>query len=390
MSQYSAYASPAVEADQSLALADRSSTSPDSPTAGFKVMVDAYLNRIATAVPDNDVHSKFVESAPTLLSEERYRLLFGRMAAKSQIEHRYSFLKPHPEVAGFDADNFYKRGAFPNTETRMRFYERHAFTLAKKALDKLDFAAEAGEITHLILTTCTGFYAPGIDLQIVQHYKLNPAVERTIVGFMGCYAGLNALKLARHIVRSEPTSRVAILNLELCTIHLQETDDLAQVLSFLIFADGCSASIVSADPVGIELQSFTSTVMADSADQITWHIGDVGFDMVLLGKVPLTISKGLPSRLNSILAGNRSVDIEHWAVHPGGRTILDAVEGSIGLPEHALRQSRDVLRRFGNMSSATVMFVLEEMLRPGTKQGRGSAMAFGPGVTVESMLFQTA
>jgi predicted naringenin-chalcone synthase len=207
---------------------------------------------------------------------------------------------------------------------------------------------------------------------------------------MGCYAGLNALKLARHIVRSEPSSKVAILNLELCTIHLQESDNLEQVLSFMIFADGCSASLVSAKPVGIELQSFTSTIMPDSADQITWHIGGLGFDMVLMGRVPSTITKGLPSNLGRILDGHRPEDIGHWAIHPGGRTILDAVQKSIGLPDNGLRQSRDVLRRFGNMSSATVMFVLKEMLQPGTAAGRGCAMAFGPGLTTESMLFQTA
>src|ERR1700681_3743067 len=216
-------------------------------------MAEAYLNQIATAVPDHDVHRKFVDYAPFLLSEERHRNLLRRMSSRAEIDHRYSFLKPHPDVMGLDADYFYRRGAFPDTQTRMRFYEHHAFTLAKRALDQLNFAEHKDSITHLILTTCTGFYAPGIDLQVVEHYGLNPSVERTIIGFMGCYAGLNALKLARHIVRSEPTSKVAILNLELCTIHLQEKDDLEQILSFLIFADGCAASLISAEPVGIEL-----------------------------------------------------------------------------------------------------------------------------------------
>ena len=141
------------------------------------------------------------------------------------------------------------------------------------------------------------------------------------------------------------------------------------------------------NPFGLELQSFTSTIMPNSADQITWHIGGLGFDMVLLGRVPQTIAKGLPSRLDSILAGQRPENIEHWAIHPGGRTILDAVQGSIGLPDNRLRQSRDILRRFGNMSSATVMFVLKEMMQSGTAAGRGCAMAFGPGLTAESMLF---
>jgi predicted naringenin-chalcone synthase len=354
-------------------------------------MVEAYLNQIATAVPDFDVHSRFVDDAPFLLTEERNRALFKRMALKAQIEHRYSFLNPLPNAPGKDSiDDFYRHGAFPDTAARMRFYERHAFVLATRALDQLNFADQKDSITHLILTTCTGFYAPGIDLQIVGHYGLNPSVERTVVGFMGCYAAVNALKLARHIVRSEPGSKVAILNLELCTIHLQETDDLEQVLSFLIFADGCSASLVSSEPVGIELQSFVSTILPDSAEQITWHIGGHGFDMVLMGRVPATISQGLPSCLDRILGGRKPEDIANWAIHPGGRTILDAVQKSVGLADHNLRQSRDVLRRFGNMSSATVMFVLKEMLQPGTAAGLGCAMAFGPGLTTESMLFQTA
>lgn len=352
-------------------------------------MVDVYLNHIATAVPDHDVHGKFVDYAPSLLSEERDQTLFRRMTKKAQIEHRYSFLKPHAEAERLDGDGFYRRGLFPDTQTRMRFYERHAFTLARRALDRLNFAEHKDEITHFIVTTCTGFYAPGVDLQVIKHYGLKPSVERTIVGFMGCNAGLNALKLARHIVRSEPAAKVAILNLELCTIHLQEKDDLEQVLSFLIFADGCAASLISAQPQGLELQSFHSTVMPDSADQITWHIGGLGFDMVLLGRVPRTIAEGLPSNLGSILGGHGPNDIRHWAVHPGGRTILDAVQDSVGLGADTLKPSRDILRRYGNMSSAAIMFVLKEMMQAGGAAGRGCGMAFGPGLTIESMLFQT-
>jgi alpha-pyrone synthase len=354
-------------------------------------MVEAYLNHIVTAVPDHDIHSTFVARAPSLLNQDRHRALLKRMAGRVQIEHRYSFLKP-PGVdeEGFDADGLFRRGAFPDTKTRMSFYERHAFTLARRALDQLDLAAQKDSITHLIVTTCTGFYAPGLDLQIVEHYGLRHAVERTMIGFMGCYAALNALKLARHIVRSQPTARVVVLNLELCTLHLQETDDLEQLLSFLIFADGCAASIVSAEPRGLELQSFHAAIMPDSADQITWHIGGFGFDMVLLGVVPATVGKGLQSNLNAILRGRVRDDIRHWAIHPGGRTILDAVQKAVGIPDEKLRQSRDILRRYGNMSSATIMFVLNEMMTPGTPAGPGCAMAFGPGLTAETMLFRVA
>ncbi len=353
-------------------------------------MTEAYINQIATAVPVHDVHRPFIAYAPSLLKDAHERQLLRRMADRAQIEHRYSFLRPAVQADRFDADDFYRPGNFPDTKTRMRFYEKHAFHLARMALDKLDFAAHAPHITHLILTTCTGFYAPGIDLQIINHYGLKPSVERTIVGFMGCNAAMNALKLARHIVRSAPQARIAVVNLELCTLHLQESHVLDQLLSFLIFADGCSASLISADPKGIELQSFSSAIMPDSANQITWHIGELGFDMVLMGKVPGTILKGLPENLAAILCGQKKEHIHHWAVHPGGRTILDAVQKSLDLPCEMLRHSRGVLRRFGNMSSATVMFVLNEMLQPGIQQGRGCAMAFGPGLTAESMIFELA
>jgi alpha-pyrone synthase len=353
-------------------------------------MTEAYLNRVATAVPDHDIHQKFVGYAPYLLGDDRQRTLFRRMAERSQIEHRYSFLRPHANDDRLDGDDFYLPHDFPGTEKRMRFYERHALGLARRALDQLDLAARREDITHLIVTTCTGFYAPGIDLEVIEHYGLNPAVERTIVGFMGCYAAVNALKLARHIVRSEKGAQVLILNLELCTLHLQKTENLEQILSFLIFADGCAAALVSAEPVGMELRGFHAAIMPQSSNQITWHVGALGFDMVLSGRVPATIAAGLPGCMPRILDGGRAEDIRHWAIHPGGRTVLDAVEEGIGLDRESLRLSRDVLRRYGNMSSATVMFVLKEMLEAGTPAGRGCAMAFGPGLCAESMLFETA
>lgn len=349
---------------------------------------DAYLNDIALAVPDHDIHRKFIDFAPSLLADDRSRALFRRMAERCQIEHRYSALQANADPERLDADDFYLPHSFPDTETRMKFYQTHAFPLARRALDGLRLDERKGDITHLIMTTCTGFYAPGLDIEVVEHYGLRQSVERTIVGFMGCYAGMNALKLARHIVRSEEGACVLILNLELCTLHLKNNGNLEQMLSFLLFADGCSASIVSAEPAGIELQRFHSAVMPDSGDQITWSIGGSGFDMNLSGKVPGTIASGLPSCLPDILAGKDVADFAHWAIHPGGRTILDAVRDGAALEEELLQSSRRVLRDFGNMSSATIMFVLKDIME--REKGRGCGMAFGPGLTVESMLFQAA
>jgi len=353
-------------------------------------MTDAYVNRIGTAVPPHDVHQKFLEYALSTISDERKKKLFERMLKRAQIEHRYSFIEPDIQIKSLDKQNFYKRGNFPDTKTRMDFYEAHAFHLAQDALDKINLSSVAKEVTHLIITSCTGFYAPGLDLQIVRHYGLLPSVERTIVGFMGCYATFNALKLARHIVRSAPEAKVVILNLELCTLHLKEIDDLESILSFLLFADGCAASLISAETSGLKIDGFHATVIPDSEGEIVWRIGRDGFDMLLSGKVPRLIGEQIPRLLPVILANRKIEDINYWAIHPGGRSILDTVEEHAGLPPSKLVYSRDILRRFGNMSSATIMFVLKEIMDRADSTGLGCAMAFGPGVTVESMMFELA
>ncbi len=354
----------------------------------------AYLNRIATAVPGHDVHEPFVEFAETLLTDRRSRLLFRRMADRSQIEHRFSTVQPRPlgSNSGLDTDDFYVRGAFPSTAQRMQRFEAKAPSLALEAARGLKLSdADREAVTHVIVTTCTGFSAPGLDLQLVEGLGLKPTTERTIVGFMGCYAGISALKLARHVVRSEPAAKVLVVSLELCTLHLQETSDLEQVLTFLVFGDGCAAALVSSDPVGLELESFHAELLPAAADQITWTIRDLGFDMFLSGQVPGSIRHALGESQERILKGAGAEAFDLWAIHPGGRTVLDAVEGAFALPPKAMAASREVLRRFGNMSSATVLFVLKALLdTPGEKGARGCAMAFGPGLTAETMLFSQA
>jgi alpha-pyrone synthase len=239
----------------------------------------------------------------------------------------------------------------------------------------------------LVFVSCTGFAAPGLDLDLIERLALHPTVERTTIGFMGCYAAINALRLARHIVRSEPKARVLVVCLELCTLHLQETADLERALSFLIWADGCATALVTDEPHGLELGRSSTAIVAEAADQITWRIGDQGFDMTLAGAVPSTIGANLPVRLPKILDGRSLEEIVHWAVHPGGRSVLDAVESALGLGPEALAASREVLRSYGNMSSATALFVLGAMLAGGIP-GPGCAMAFGPGLAVESLMFE--
>lgn len=355
-------------------------------------MNTAFINRIATAVPPHDVHRAFVQFAESLLPEGPPRILFKRMARVSAIEHRYSFIEPIGNGTGWsDAEQLYVRGGFPSTARRMQMFEKFAPRLAEAALDRLAVSdAERAAISHVVVTSCTGLYAPGLDFDIVRHLGLNPGVERTMIGFMGCYAAINALKSAHYIVRSEPSAKVLVLNLELCSIHMQETGELEQILSFLLFADGCSASLVSAEPRGLALDSFLAVALPETSHLITWRIRDAGFDMQLSGQVPAEIKRAMKDAGAQVTRGRNPLDIDLWAVHPGGRTILDAVEQGLGLPPDALVHSRDILARFGNMSSATVMFVLEQVLAAAQPGQQGCAMSFGPGVTAETMLFHAA
>jgi predicted naringenin-chalcone synthase len=353
-------------------------------------MHEAFINRIATANPPHDVHDTFLRFGQQMLKGDNRRLaLFSRMAERSGIAHRYSVLAPGENGAAVDAGGFYRLGAFPDTATRMRKFEACAPDLAVEAVEKLLVGEDRSRITHVIVTSCTGLSAPGIDLALVERCGLSPSVERTMVGFMGCYAAINALKLARHIVRSEPSARVLAVNLELCTLHLHETTDLEEILSFLLFADGCAAALVSADPVGVEISSFRAALVPDTRELIRWHIREQGFDMVLSGAVPGAIRTALSESRDEILGGAN--DIELWAVHPGGRTVLDAVEQAFVLPPAALAASRTVLNDYGNMSSGTVMFVLDRIMRAEAGGGRrGCAMSFGPGLVAETMMFRMA
>jgi predicted naringenin-chalcone synthase len=315
------------------------------------------------------------------------------MARLSAIEHRYSFVNPISTADGswLDAESIYVPGDFPSTARRMQLFERFAPQLAHSALDNLSLTdEERRRITHVIVTSCTGLYAPGLDFEVVNHLGLNPSVERTMIGFMGCYAAINALKSAHHIVRSVPEAAVLVLNLELCSLHFQETHELEQVLSFLVFADGCSASLVTAQKKGFAIDSFLALNIPQTSNLITWRVGNLGFDMHLSGEVPGEIGRALKESGTEITRGQAISSIDLWAVHPGGRSVLDSVEKGLSLNRDALASSRDILARYGNMSSATVMFVLQKIMEQAQAGQQGCAMSFGPGLTAETMLFHAA
>lgn len=352
----------------------------------------AHINRIGTAVPPHDVHGAFIRFVEGFIPERREQLLFKRMVSRADIEHRYSHFAPDPDVGG-DTEGFYRRGHFPGTAARMARYERYAPELACEAIDALGEVDRDG-ITHIVVASCTGFVAPGLDQTIVARAGLDPSIERTVVGFMGCYAAVNSLRLAHHIVRSEPHARVLVVNLELCTLHFQETPELEKLLSMLLFGDGATAALVTAEPAGLALIDFKSVAIEGSEQAITWRIGDSGFDMHLSGEVPHRIGGALKDELrrndaNGILRGKQACDYDTYAVHAGGRTILDAVEQGFELGKDSLRWSRGVLRDFGNMSSATLMFVLDRIMRAG-EGDRGLGMAFGPGLAAETFRFERA
>ena len=342
-------------------------------------------------MPCHDIHDAFIAWARAQL-DERKRPLFDRMAARSGIGHRWSIL-PVGDDGGSPVDpgGFYAVAPLPGTGERMRRYATAAPDLAVCAIEALGDATALGAITHLVVASCTGFVAPGIDQIIARRMGLAHSVERLLVGFMGCYAAVAALRSARHIVRSDPAARVLVVTVELSTLHLQEVHELEPLLAMLQFGDGAAAALVTADAVGFALEAPFATTLPDSAELIRWDITDRGFAMHLSGQVPARIAAGLadPEFALAATGGVDPGEVDGWAVHAGGRSILDAVERALELPHDALAASRSVLEEVGNMSSATLMFVLQRLLT-GPRVERGVALAFGPGLAAEGFRFRSA
>ncbi len=360
--------------------------------AGVPGGMTAHINRIGTAVPPHDVHQDFVAFVRAGLPDRRHAALFDRMVALAEIDHRFSVLQPGPSPHGqeLDVDGFYRRGAFPSTTARMQRFRQDALVLALQAIDRLGLGDDRAAVTHLIVASCTGFTAPGLDFQILRDAGLPDTTERTMVGFMGCFAAVNALKLARHIVRSEPHAKVLVVNLELCSLHLQDDWRIEKLLSFLLFGDGAAACLVSAQPAGLALDRFAHR--HHPADRAADHLATwatAASTCTSPARCPATSAAGCEANPMTLLGNHAAAEIAFWAVHAGGRSILDAVQAGLGLPEKSLRFSRDVLRAFGNMSSATLVFVLDRILRQ-PAAGNGIAMAFGPGLTVETFSFHRA
>lgn len=342
-------------------------------------------------MPDHDIHDAFIGWARARISDPRAAKLFDRMAARAGIAHRWSVLgRSEDGGSPVDRGGFYAEG-LPGTSQRMQVYAEAAPALGIAAIEALRRQVSIDGITHFVVASCTGFVAPGVDQIIARKIGLAGSVERLLIGFMGCYAAVSALRSARHIVRSQPDARVLVLCVELSTLHLQEVEAIEPLLAMLQFGDGAAAALVTADPIGFAMAEPFATTLPDSEALIRWDVTDSGFAMHLSGEVPARIAAGLANDdfARAATGGVAPAEIDGWAVHAGGRSILDAVEGALHLPAKALDASRGVLHDYGNMSSATLMFALARML-DGPKVRKGVALAFGPGLAAEGFGFASA
>ncbi len=320
---------------------------------------------------------------------------------KTGIESRHSVIPDF--TARGEPELFRKDGAGrlvePSTQERNRCYARHAGPMAV-ALARRLLANSAGfrreDITHLITVSCTGFVNPGPDFRVITELGLPGTVQRYHLGFMGCYAALPALRLARQLCQADAEAVVMVLCLELCTLHLQVKPTADAILANALFADGGAGALVSArSPApgrpALALDRFHSALAVEGEADMAWEIGEKGFNLVLSSYVPDVIALNLEESVSALL-GARGLDpaaVRYWAVHPGGRAILDKIEGALGLDPGQIAASREVLRECGNMSSVTLLFVLERVLGEATGDpAEVAAMAFGPGLTIESGLFQ--
>jgi predicted naringenin-chalcone synthase len=350
----------------------------------------AYLNAVGTAVPAHDIHDAFFDWARGRV-EPREAAVFARMARRSAIRHRWSVLPAAVDGGSPVAPGgFYDADPLPGTAARMMVYAQEAPALALRAIRALAETEPLDGITHLVVASCTGFVAPGIDQIIAAELGLDRA-ERLLVGFMGCYAAVAALRSARHIVRSEPAARVLVVTVELSTLHLQDARAVEPLLAMLQFGDGAAAALVTSDARGLAIGAPFCATLPDSAALIRWDITDRGFAMHLSGEVPGRIGAALsdPAFAARVTGGSDAATIDAWAVHAGGRSILDAVAHALALRPDALDASRAVLADNGNMSSATLMFVLATLIA-GPGIGKGVALAFGPGLAAEGFAFASA
>lgn len=372
----------------------------------------AVLRSLRTIVPDtvleqNEVRDIFAAQPDVGRLAQR---IIGASFNGSGIETRHTVIEELSPSATVDEPVFFDRESgllrSPGTKARNDLYVREASRLfvevARRALDA-DPDVVAADITHVITASCTGFHAPGPEYEIVRGLGLSDSVQRYHLGFMGCYASMPALRAAAQFCAADPDAVVLVVSVELCTVHLRSSEDPDLIVANSLFADGAAAGIVTARDLptampAVRLDGFHTAIAAEGEKDMAWTIGDHGFEMILSTAVPQIIGETIIGAIRPLYAregelaaafdeGRVSERVEHWAIHPGGRSILDRVQERLHLSDAQMHPSRETLRENGNMSSATILFVLKRILDDGAADGsRVAAMAFGPGLTAESAL----
>ncbi len=355
---------------------------------------------MGTAVPD----FHFSQSDSTQIAElffngdERHRRLLPTLYKKATVERRYSVILQASEGDLRDRQKLYapvasSGDAGPGTAERMRFFEQCASHLALTAAQRSleEAGVQAGQITHLVTVSCTGLVAPGFDIDLVRSLPLRPNTPRTHVGFMGCHGAMNGLRVAEAFTRNDPTARVLLCCTELCSLHYQYKASAEQIVANALFADGSAAPVLgqSDDAAGAwSLRDCGTGMIAGSREMMTWRVGNHGFDMTLSPELPSLIENHLQSWMEEWLGKChlKPDDIKTWAAHPGGPRILRGFQRALSLNRHDLAASHKILQNFGNMSSATILFLINE-LRRNQAAFPCVAIGFGPGITIESALF---
>ncbi|PWJ42169.1 type III polyketide synthase [Sediminitomix flava] len=361
----------------------------------------AILTALGTAVPEYKIsQSELVPFMSKLLKldhvEERKLSILYRATG---IQHRHSVI---PDFEKKEQLEFFREDDLdfsPPISQRMQYYEKSALGLAKNAvLDAFQGLEDEiyDEITHLITVSCTGMYAPGLDIELVQELPLKSSIQRTAVNFMGCYGAFNALKLAKSICEADKNSKVLVVSVELCTLHFQHSKDEEQLLAASLFADGSAAALVEGKvdaprKFQLELNTFFADLVPQGKTEMQWHIEDHGFKMGLTTLVPELIRDEMDVLIQNLFSKSSANqdEVDFYAIHPGGKKILQEVEKKLGITKEQNAVAHEVLRDYGNMSSATILFVLKKLLTEINEVEEPKiilGMAFGPGLTIESMI----
>lgn len=311
---------------------------------------------------------------------------------QSEIKQRYSVIADYSKAV--EDWKFYPHTEnlepFPSLEQRMNVYNKQAPLLSVDAIRKcLHHEHESEKITHLITVSCTGMSAPGLDLQVMELMDLQKNIFRTSINFMGCYAAIHALKIADVICRADQNAQVLIVCTELCTLHFQREVTMNNIASSLLFGDGSAAALMVPDEnrhEGLHLDHFYSEVIPKGKRDMAWELSSNGFLMTLSSYVPDLIEEGFDSIVDKALKSENAgkENISHWCIHPGGKRILEAIHKSLHFSNGQLSSSYKVLNEFGNLSSASILFVMKEMLKEKKKIKKMFGAAFGPGLTVET------